>query len=130
LKFQPDRLEGVNAISRHDGASVWVQATQHTGSVLVPWRGAVQQWPLARFEDLVAQHFDAVLALEPELLIFGTGARLRFPAPALMRGLIERRIGFEAMDTAAACRTYNVLASEGRSVVAALVLDARIGAPA
>ena len=130
MKFQPDRLEGVNAISRHDGDSVWVQATKHSGSVLVPWRGAVIEWPVAGFDTIGAQHFEAVLALEPELLIFGTGMRLRFPAPALMRGLIERRIGFETMDTAAACRTYNVLASEGRSVVAALLIEARAVAPA
>ena len=65
----------------------------------------------------------------PELVIFGSGARLRFPAPGLLRDLIERRIGVETMDTAAACRTYNVLASEGRSVVAALLLDRTLTKP-
>jgi len=54
-------------------------------------------------------------------VIFGSGERLRFPKPALLRTLIERRVGFEAMDTAAACRTYNVLVSEGRNVIAALL---------
>ena len=62
-----------------------------------------------------------VLALEPDLVIFGSGARLRFISAALYRCLIEARVGFETMDTAAACRTYNVLAAEGRSVVAALL---------
>ena len=65
-----------------------------------------------------------MLALAPELVIFGSGQRLRFVAPALLRPLIERRVGVETMDTAAACRTYNVLASEGRAVVAALLLEA------
>jgi uncharacterized protein len=64
-----------------------------------------------------------VLALEPELVIFGSGAMLRFPPPSLYRGLIDARIGLETMDSAAACRTYNVLAAEGRSVVAALLWD-------
>jgi uncharacterized protein len=123
LKFQPDILAGVNAISRHESGRVWVQGGWHASSVLIPWRGAVQAWTVARFEELTQQHFESVIALSPELVIFGSGARLRFPAPGLLRGLIERRIGFETMDTAAACRTYNVLASEGRSVVAALLLD-------
>ena len=56
-------------------------------------------------------------------MIFGSGRRLRFVAPALMRSLIERRIGVETMDTAAACRTYNVLLAEGRAVVAALLFE-------
>lgn len=128
MKFQPDALAGVNAISRHESGRIWVQAGWHASSVLVPWRGAVQAWSVARFEDLAPQHFDAVIALSPELVIFGSGMRLRFPVPGLLRGLIERRIGVETMDTAAACRTYNVLASEGRSVVAALLLDERAAA--
>jgi uncharacterized protein len=60
----------------------------------------------------------------PQLVIFGSGARLRFVPAALQRALIEARIGIETMDTAAACRTYNVLASEHRNVVAALLLEA------
>jgi uncharacterized protein len=123
LKFQPDRLEGVNAITRHERGRIWVRAAQHEGAVLVPWRGAVQRWPVERFDALATAHFDAVLALKPELVVFGSGERLRFAAPALLRGLIERRIGVETMDTAAACRTFNVLAGEGRCVVAALLLD-------
>lgn len=124
MKFQPDRLEGVNAINRHDDGAVWVGAERHEGSVLVPWRGVVRAWAVSAHEDLVDRHFEAVLALEPELVIFGSGSRLRFVPHALLRSLIERRIGVETMDTAAACRTYNVLATEGRSVVAALIVEA------
>jgi uncharacterized protein len=121
MKFQPDSLAGTNAISRHDAAAVWVNAQRFEGGLLVPWRGAVQAWPANSTDALAAEHFDAVLALRPELVIFGSGARLRFVSPALYRGLIAARIGLETMDTAAACRTYNVLAAEGRSVVAALL---------
>ena len=71
---------------------------------------------------LTPAHFEAVLALRPELVIFGSGARLQFVSPALYRALIEARVGIETMDTGAACRTYNVLAAEGRSVVAALLM--------
>jgi hypothetical protein len=70
-------------------------------------RGA--PWNAESFESLAADHFARIAALEPELVIFGSGARLRFPAPALLRPLIDAGIGVETMDTAAACRTYNVL---------------------
>ena len=61
--------------------------------------------------------------MKPELVIFGSGTRLRFPPPAFLRGLMDQRIGLETMDTLAACRTYNILAGEGRHVVAALLID-------
>lgn len=122
MKFQPDFLDGVNTIVRHDGARVWVGARAYQGSVVVPWTGEVRAWPPAGFDQLEQAHFDALLQDGPELVIFGSGPRLRFAPPALLRSLIERRIGIESMDTAAACRTYNVLVSERRSVVAALLL--------
>ena len=124
MKFQPDTLAGVNHIGRFDGQRLWVGASVHEHGVLVPWTGAVQPWPVQRSEDLLAEHLQPVLALAPEVVIIGSGARLRFPPAAVLRVLFERRIGVETMDTAAACRTYNVLASEGRSVVAALMLGA------
>jgi uncharacterized protein len=83
----------------------------------------VAPWPVDRFEALAPVHFADLLALAPELVIFGSGARIRFVSPALLKPLIERRIGVETMDTAAACRTYNVLLAEGRSVVAALLFE-------
>jgi uncharacterized protein len=124
MKFQPDRAEGVNLIARHDGARVWVGPTAYARSVLVPWQGAVLEWDARQTADLQPAHFEQVLRLQPELVIFGSGARLTFVPPALYRALIEARVGIETMDTAAACRTYNVLASEGRTVVAALLLPA------
>jgi uncharacterized protein len=129
MKFQPDRLEGVNTIQRHEPGAVWVQGQPWRHSVLVPWTGPVQPWPPADSAALAAGDFDAVLALAPDLVVFGSGARLKFVAPALYRGLIERRIGLETMDTAAACRTFNVLVSEGRSVVAALIVGGDPGRP-
>jgi uncharacterized protein len=124
VKFQPDSLEGVNTIARHDGGTVWVANQSFTGSVIVPWTGPIQAWAPADFNALTQLHFDELLQLQPELVIFGSGAKLRFPSPALLSGLIARRIGVESMDSAAACRTYNVLVSEGRTVVAALLLEA------
>lgn len=123
MKFQPDVLAGTNVITRHDADALWVGTTRFGHSVLVPWQGAVQTWAPRRPADLTAADFEAVLALAPEVVIFGSGPRLSFVSAALTRSLIERRIGVETMDTAAACRTYNVLVAEGRSVVAALLFD-------
>ena len=122
MKFQPDTLDGVNRVTRHESTQIFVGNTAYSHSVLVPWVGAVLPWPAATPDDLQAEHFEQVLALNPEVVIFGSGTRLRFVPPALQRCLIQRRIGVETMDTAAACRTFNVLAAEGRSVVAALLL--------
>lgn len=121
MKFQPETMDGVNAISRLDASRIWVHQTPFDTSLLVPWRGPVLPWPVQDAPSLRAAHFEQVLALEPELVIFGSGPRLQFVSPEHYRALIERRIGIETMDTAAACRTFNVLASEGRKVIAALL---------
>ena len=123
MKMRADRIEGQNAIARYGPEGVVVNGVEHTESVIVPWRGEVLSWLAESFETLAADHFARIAALRPELVIFGSGARLRFPAPALLRPLIDAGIGVETMDTAAACRTYNVLLAEGRSVVAGLLFS-------
>ncbi len=121
MKFQPDRAEGVNMITRHEPGRVWVGAQAFEGGVVVPWKGTVQDWQALAAPDLLPSHFERLLALRPELVVFGSGSNLRFTPPALMRSLIAAGVGVETMDTAAACRTYNVLAAEHRAVVAALL---------
>lgn len=123
MKLQADRLEGQNAISRHGIEGVVVNGVEYRDSIVVPWRGPVAPWAVDDFANLTQAHFDALAALDPELVIFGSGQRIRFPGPALMQALMARRIGLETMDTPAACRTYNVLLAEGRSVVAALLFE-------
>jgi uncharacterized protein len=124
VKFQPDQLDGVNNITRYDVDSLRVNADLHTASVIVPWVGAPRPWNVGGADELTPAHFEALLELDPEVVIFGSGPRLKFVSPALYRGLIERRVGVETMDSGAACRTYTVLANEGRRVVAAIVLAA------
>ena len=121
--MQADRPDGGNSITRHSPEGVLVAGTEYRSHVLVPWRGSAVAWPVAGFDALDEHSFDAVLALSPELVIFGSGSRLRFPPPAILKQLMARRIGFETMDTPAACRTYNVLLAEGRAVVAALIFE-------
>lgn len=121
MKLQADRIEGSNAIARHSAEGVVVNGQTHTHSVIVAWQGGVQDWGVPGFEALREAHFEALAQRQPELVIFGSGTRLRFPHPSLLRTLMARGIGVETMDTPAACRTYNVLLAEGRSVVAALL---------
>ena len=123
MKFQPDHLDGVNAIGRLESGRIFVHQTPFTHSVVVPWVGEAQAWPFKSPQALQVGAFDHILAWKPEVVIFGSGERLQFFSPALYRALIDARIGFETMDTAAACRTYNVLVNEGRRVVGAFILE-------
>lgn len=103
----------------------WVRvgATEYRENlVLTP--GSVQTgWAAGGFDALGENDFEALLAHKPELVLFGAGPTIRFPAPKLVRALTDASIGVEVMDTAAACRTFNILAAEGRAVVAALLVS-------
>jgi uncharacterized protein len=81
-----------------------------------------EDWPPRDPDALVPADLEPLLALAPALILLGTGPRLRFPSPAVMGACLSRGIGFEAMDNAAAARTFTVLAGEGRRVVAAFLL--------
>jgi len=126
MKLQPDRSDaptilgyGPNWIGvGHQGVA---EKIEH--SLVLDSRGRKMDWQCSRFEALQEAHFDQLAELQPELVVFGSGARLRFPPPVLLRRLMAQRIGLETMDTVAACRTYNILAGEGRHVVAALLIE-------
>ena len=94
-----------------------------TRSFIIAPKQLVEDWPPQHLQELSSQHLQVVLDLDPELVILGTGQLLEFPQPSLTESLLTRGIGIEIMNTAAACRTYNVLMHEGRHVVAALILD-------
>ncbi len=98
-----------------------MNGVEYTRSVIVPWEGNVLAWEVSTLEALRIEHFEPLIAMQPQVVIFGSGARLRFPPSSVLAGLMKARIGFETMDNAAACRTYNVLLAEGRGVVAALL---------
>ena len=121
MKFQPDKSD-TQTLTGHGDGWLAVDRVQHHHSLLVGSNGLLQPWDCTRFEDLTAAHF-AQLAEQPvEVVVFGSGAKLRFVPPAWLAPLYAKRIGVETMDTAAACRTYNVLSQEGRPVLAALLL--------
>jgi len=122
MKLQPDKPT-VQTIHGYGPGWIAVAAEQFSSSLVLGSRGERQLWDCRRYEELSAAHFGLLADLRPELVLFGSGARLRFPRPEWLQALMEQRIGLETMDTAAACRTYNILAGEGRHVVAALLLE-------
>lgn len=93
-----------------------------TASFVLSPNQLVEGWRPGSVETLAPEDMDAVLALNPAVVLLGTGPRQRFPAPAVMAALLTRGIGMEVMDSAAAARTFNVLATEGRAVVAAFLV--------
>jgi uncharacterized protein len=122
MKLQPDKSD-VQSISAYGPGWVGVDGEKITHSVILSSRGERIAWPSERFEDLDASHFELLAQVDAEVIIFGSGSRIRFPQAAWLKPLMAKRIGIETMDTAAACRTYNILAQEGRSVAVALLLE-------
>jgi uncharacterized protein len=122
MKLQPDKSD-VQTISGYGQGWIGVDGERITHSVIISSGGDRVDWPLDRFEDLGPEHFAQLALVEAEIVIFGSGSRIRFPQAAWLAPLISRRIGVETMDTPAACRTYNILAQEGRSVAVALLLE-------
>jgi uncharacterized protein len=121
MKLQPDRSQGPTITGYGDGW-VAVNGEQTNSSLLISSMGHRQDWQARTFEALDAACFDPMLDWGAELVLFGSGPRLRFANPKWLAALYARRIGVETMDTQAACRTYNFLAGEGRRVVAALLV--------
>lgn len=123
MKLNLQQNADLNVVTGYGPDHLMINKERHDGNTLVAANRVVAGWAPRGFDGLRAEDFAAVCELAPEVVIIGTGNRLRFPAPQVLRPLIEARIGYEVMDLPAACRTYNILATEGRAVVAALLFD-------
>ena len=122
MKIQPDTISA-QSISGYGPGWIGIGSEKISTSVVIGSRGERFEWDCQRFEDLSAEHFAQLAAMNTELIIFGSGSRIRFPQAAWIKPLIDKQIGIETMDTQAACRTYNILAGEGRRVAVALLLE-------
>ncbi|MEN8106462.1 MAG: Mth938-like domain-containing protein [Pseudomonadota bacterium] len=122
MRFSHEKVEG-NSINGYASGQVTVNGEVITHSVVVTPDQIIHDWLPAVFEELEAAHLERLGELEPEIILIGTGATLRFPPPAWTAGYLAKGIGVEIMDTQAACRTYNVLLSEDRHVVAGLLIS-------
>jgi len=123
MKLHSSVTAGLLSITSYDAEHIAVNGRRLTKCFLLTPQRLIEDWSPASFDSLTEADLQKVAELNCPIVLLGTGPRQRFPAPALLRSLIERRIGVEVMDSYAACRTYNVLMAEGREVAAALIIE-------
>lgn len=122
MKLHSTPTQHYQTITAYDDEGVEINATRYTHSLIVMPDIAPSAWPVRTFDELTAENFNQIEASSPDVVILGTGSRQRFVHPRLIASLTARRIGVESMDSQAACRTYNILMTEGRKVALALIL--------
>lgn len=122
MKFSLQSDPGSNLVRACTATEIRVGDRIITTSAILSADRLVLDWQPRTAGELTAQHLHEVLALEPEVILLGTGERQEFPDSGVLRVALERGVAVEVMDTRAACRTYNVLVQEGRRVAAAVLL--------
>lgn len=122
MKLQLDNPAGTNLIRGYGPGQLRIGETTHSTSLIVNASVVIAPWRPVTAQELTIEDLEPLLGLGPEVVLLGTGARQQFPDAQVLRLLYEQRIGVEVMDTSAACRTYNVLVTEGRNVAAALIV--------
>lgn len=125
MQLNHERPDYAFALRSADGRSARVNDRVLTASFILTPSRLIEDWPAHAGRPLAADDLAPLLALDPALVVLGTGDRQVFPSAAVMAACLTRGVGIEVMDNAAAARTYNVLAGEGRRVVAGFVLPAR-----
>ena len=123
MKLHPSSTKQYQTVSGYFDGGVEINGQPFDYSLLVLPESAPRAWPVASFEALTVEHFEQLLAEQPDVVILGTGERQRFVHPRLTAPLVSQRIGVECMDTNAACRTYNILMGEGRKALLALIIE-------
>jgi uncharacterized protein len=121
MKIERELPEGRNAFTAYGEGYVAVNGVRHERSVIVGAQALVE-WTPRSVSELSAENLAPVVQMRPEIVLIGSGTTFEFPDPASLAPLHAARVGVEVMDTRAACRTYNILLSEGRNVVAALIV--------
>jgi len=121
MKFHLSAAAG-NVVTGLGADWIRIGAVEYRESVVLTPEAVATGWAASGFEGLGEDDFARLLTHKPEVVLLGTGPAIRFPHPRLTRALTDARVGVEVMDTPAACRTYNILAAEGRNVVAALLV--------
>lgn len=122
IELRHDTPSGNYHIRGYKPNEVLINDKTYHQSLIVSANTLIENWRPLTIEDLLATDWEPVIALQPKIVLLGTGTKLFFPATEFLAPLIEHKIGYEIMDTAAACRTFTVLMAEDRQVVAALLL--------
>ena len=123
MKLHLSSTAGLNVFTAYGEGYVAVNHEKHSKNLIVLPKSIIPEWSTATVATLTSADMQVLLELGTEIVLLGTGNRLRFPQGALMRPFAPAGIGLEIMDIQAACRTYNILAAEGRQVAAALLFD-------
>jgi uncharacterized protein len=122
MKFAEASTDGGHLILGYEPGRISVDGRSYTDGLIVSPERIVTGWGPEAAADLSAEHFQALVELDPQVIIVGTGQRQVFPDPRVYLAAMQRGLGVEIMDTGAACRTYNILMSEGRRVAAGLIM--------
>ena len=122
MKLHATFTQKYQTVTGYDQGWVEINAVRFTHSLLVLPEVAPVSWPVENFKNLSGADFEIIEAIQPDVVILGTGTKQHFVHPRLIAGLAARRIGVECMDNQAACRTYNILMAEGRKVALALIM--------
>ena len=123
MKFTPDRPGALHVIRACAPGTLRIGDRTFDRSLIVSAESLIERWRPASIAELAPADLEPLLALEPEVVLIGSGERQAFPDRSTLQSLYAARIGFEVMSTSAACRTYNVLLAEGRKVAAALIVE-------
>jgi len=121
LKFTRELTETLTVQSVTTSA-ITINGTPYSQCIAITPEAVFDDWQARPVADLADSDFEPLLALSPEIILLGTGAQNVFPPRELMFAFARRGVGLECMDTAAAARTFNVLAMEGRQIAAVLYL--------
>lgn len=122
MELHLDTGEGFYQIRAYGKGFIQVNEEKIQHSIIVTPEKLID-WPPRSIAELKDTHLLSILALQPSIVLLGTGEKLHFPDPALLHGFYSKKIGIEIMNNAAACRTYSVLMAEGRNVAVALLID-------
>jgi len=122
MKFAEDHNTARYKITAYDTNSIGVNGSPVSGSLILSPMEMILDWKPKEYAQLQAEHLDAFYQLNAEVILLGTGEKQTFPDKDVLRRLAQGNIGFEIMDTQAACRTFNIIMAEGRTVVAGLFL--------
>ena len=120
MKFTLEPASPANLVRSYSDTELRIGEQRVRRSCLVTAERLITDWPPATFDELAPAHLEAIFALAPELVLLGTGPTQRFASREVRGEFSRRRVGLEAMQLGAACRTFNVLVQEDRKVLAAL----------
>jgi uncharacterized protein len=123
MKLTLENRGANNVVRSYSSSSIKVGEAVLTTSSIVTADQIIPDWPPRRVDQLRVSHLESILALKPEIVVLGTGAQQKFPSTDVIAAAMTRGIGFEVMDTGAACRTYNVLVSEDRRAALAVLME-------